>query len=100
MHIQHAVNIYLTWQPLTDLCHAVFLTSTFEGEPRETEEMTPQWFSIDQIPYQQMWEDDPLWYPLLLQGKYFVGNFDFRDRTMLRHSLSEVDRRLLPEVKL
>ena len=74
----------------------VFATSHFEGEPRETEEMQPQWFPVSKIPYDQMWEDDVHWYPLLLQGKCFIGHFDFRETKMLTHSLREVDQKMLP----
>ncbi len=79
---------------------AVFTASSFEGEPQETEEMAPQWFPISRLPYDQMWEDDPLWYPLLLQGKYFTGQFSFRDTKMLKHTLTEVDKKLLPGMLL
>lgn len=36
---------------------AVFTSSGFEGEPRETDEMRPEWFdaSMDAIPFDQMW---------------------------------------------
>jgi 8-oxo-dGTP diphosphatase/2-hydroxy-dATP diphosphatase len=27
----------------------------------ETEEMKPEWFSLDKIPYEQMWESDEEW---------------------------------------
>ena len=31
----------------------------------------------DSIPYDQMWVDDKLWYPLLLQGKRFNAFFKY-----------------------
>ncbi|KKW32136.1 MAG: hypothetical protein UY77_C0034G0011 [Candidatus Uhrbacteria bacterium GW2011_GWA2_53_10] len=40
---------------------SIFVTRTFEGEPIETEEMRPQWFSIDAIPYEQMWDNEKVW---------------------------------------
>uniref|UniRef100_T1J6Y5 Oxidized purine nucleoside triphosphate hydrolase n=1 Tax=Strigamia maritima TaxID=126957 RepID=T1J6Y5_STRMM len=61
----------------------IFTTTQFEGEPTETEEMKPQWFDIDQIPFDQMWPDDVYWYPILLQGKYFRGWMKFRGVTDL-----------------
>jgi 8-oxo-dGTP pyrophosphatase MutT (NUDIX family) len=51
----------------------VFRTETFSGEPVETEEMRPQWFSIDAIPYAESWEDDQYWLPLLIAGKKFTA---------------------------
>ncbi|KAL1456001.1 hypothetical protein WDU94_000759 [Cyamophila willieti] len=55
----------------------VFTSNQFQGEPKETEEMNPQWFSMDNIPYQQMWLDDKYWLPLLIQGEQFKGYFLF-----------------------
>jgi len=31
--------------------------------------MRPQWFDFADIPYDQMWEDDRLWLPMVLQGQ-------------------------------
>ena len=53
----------------------VFKTDQFIGEPKETEEMKPQWFFIDEIPFDQMWPDDAFWMPLFLKGKKFKGKF-------------------------
>ena len=36
----------------------VFKGNDFSGEPRETEEMRPKWFHIDEIPFESMWPDD------------------------------------------
>ncbi len=55
----------------------VFRVDAFTGEPSESEEMKPQWFSVEEIPYLQMWPNDPYWLPLLLQGKKFKGKFVF-----------------------
>ena len=49
----------------------------FSGEPVETEEMKPQWFYIDEIPFGDMWPDDVYWFPLFLKDKKFKGKFTF-----------------------
>jgi 8-oxo-dGTP diphosphatase len=51
----------------------IFVVTDWEGEPHETEEMRPQWFAIDSIPYDTMWSDDRLWLPLVLAGKHLAG---------------------------
>jgi len=51
----------------------IFSGSNFEGEPEETEEMAPKWFSHHEVPFNQMWPDDEYWLPLLLKGKNFCG---------------------------
>lgn len=63
----------------------VFYGGEFEGEPGESDEMIPRWFSIDEIPYEEMWIDDIVWLPLLLKGKRFKANFSFKDYETLQH---------------
>lgn len=55
----------------------VFRVDTWTGEPRETEEMRPQWFTTDAIPYDEMWPDDIHWVPVFLVGKKFRTKFLF-----------------------
>lgn len=57
----------------------VFQAKQWEGKPFETEEMKPQWFSVEAIPYEDMWPDDILWLPLFLQGKKFRTKFLFSE---------------------
>jgi 8-oxo-dGTP pyrophosphatase MutT (NUDIX family) len=52
----------------------------WQGEPEETEEMKPQWFNLDQIPYDQMWDDDIYWLARVLKGEKLEGEFYF-DKT-------------------
>ena len=40
-------------------------------------EMMPQWFATDQIPFADMWPDDELWFPMLINGDKFEGYFKF-----------------------
>lgn len=55
----------------------VFRTTSFSGTPKETPEADPEWFHREEIPYDEMWEDDRLWLPLALDGDSFVGYFRF-----------------------
>lgn len=55
----------------------VFKVRTYEGEPLESEEMRPQWFSYEEVPFGQMWADDEFWFPYLRSGKLFKGKFLF-----------------------
>ena len=56
-----------------------FIAERWNGEPVETGEMKPVWFSIDAIPFDQMWADDEHWLPLVLQGKRVQAAFTFED---------------------
>ncbi len=55
----------------------IFRTTSFSGTPVETEEMKPQWFTIDEIPFKNMWPDDMYWFPMLLSGRKFKATFLF-----------------------
>jgi 8-oxo-dGTP diphosphatase len=60
-----------------DLFVSAFICRNWEGEPKETEEMAPEWFALDAIPYAQMWDDDRLWVPEVLAGNFVTGDFTF-----------------------
>jgi len=55
----------------------IFHVTDVEGDLVETEEMKPQWFEMDRIPFETMWPDDSHWMPYLLVGKNFKGRFLF-----------------------
>lgn len=68
----------------------IFSSDLFMGQPHETEEMEPRWFSVHEIPFDQMWKDDPFWFPLFLAGKRFTGSFHFsKQHEILRQELTE-----------
>ncbi|KAG1968556.1 7,8-dihydro-8-oxoguanine triphosphatase [Pimephales promelas] len=70
----------------------IFRADTYKGEPTESDEMRPQWFDTDKIPFSQMWADDVLWFPLMLQKKKFLGYFKFHGHDVIvEHKLEEVD---------
>lgn len=55
----------------------VFRTEQFSGQPVESEEMQPKWFSIDQIPYDTMWSGDDQWMPLVMKNQKFSAEMWF-----------------------
>ena len=55
----------------------VFTTTKWNGTPRESEELTPIWFPIDKIPYDQMWDDGRYWLPKVLAGEIIKAEFLF-----------------------
>lgn len=62
----------------------------FSGTPTETDEAEPLWFELDDIPYDQMWEDDRIWLPLLIQGQTFLARYVFDGDRMLDYELERV----------
>lgn len=55
----------------------VFVSRQWTSEPQETEEMRPQWFNYNEIPYQEMWWDDEIWFPIVLKGSKVKASFMF-----------------------
>ena len=67
----------------------VFSAEDCDGEPQETDEAIPLWTDLDRIPYDEMWADDRLWLPLMLDGKGFLGRFIFDGDDMLDHQVEQ-----------
>lgn len=66
----------------------IFKIQEFSGEPREGEEMAPKWFFVDEIPFREMWSDDPYWFPIFLKNEKFRGYFLFgKGDKVLEHRL-------------
>jgi 8-oxo-dGTP diphosphatase len=64
----------------------VYLCDAWHGVLQETDEMAPEWFSINNIPYDKMWQDDILWLPKVLAGKKVTCSFTFdKNYVMLSH---------------
>lgn len=70
----------------------IFSASEFTGEPTESDEMRPQWFEKDTIPFRDMWSDDLYWWPLFWKNRKFVGSFEFdTDDRVISHEVKVVD---------
>lgn len=76
----------------------VFHVTEYKGEPVESEEMEPDWFLYDEIPYSQMWGDDKYWLPHVLTGQKFTARFHLdkpateeQDGTVLSHDIDVVE---------
>jgi len=67
-----------------------FIATGYRGELTETDEGAPLWFSVTDIPYHEMWADDRLWLPLVLDGAYVRGRFLFEEDTMLDHAVESL----------
>lgn len=57
----------------------IYFTDEWDGEPAESEEMSPEWFSISEIPFKDMWPDDIFWLPKVLEGDLIKGSFTFAE---------------------
>ena len=68
-----------------------FFASDHEGTAIATEEADPFWCSVEEIPFEKMWEDDAVWLPMALKGRRISGRFIFDGDTMISREIREVE---------
>ncbi|MFW6153027.1 MAG: 8-oxo-dGTP diphosphatase [Halobacteriota archaeon] len=76
----------------------VFRAESYRGRPTPTLEAVPAWFDRTDLPFDEMWDDDHLWLPLVLDGERFAGEFVFAGGATLDEAeFVEYDLRRDPE---
>jgi len=75
-------------KPEWDRLVYVYLTRKWQGEIVESNEVKPQWYPVEEIPYDDMWADSAEWLPSVLAGRKIVARFTFAEDN---ETLSEVE---------
>jgi 8-oxo-dGTP diphosphatase len=78
---------YLDNPQWNQLVH-VYFCEDWAGEPSESGEVAPKWFTVDTIPYSQMWPDDAIWLPKVLEGEKLLGQFVFEGQEITDYKVS------------
>ena len=91
LRFQGILNFYLGDSKELDQTVFLFSCKKFAGRVRRSAEGEISWFPIDALPYDEMWQDDHVWLPLLLDGKSFVGDFYFTEsyKALLNHKIRQ-----------
>lgn len=55
----------------------VFVCRDWSGEPRESDELVPEWFPVTDVPVERMWDDAKYWLPGVLAGGTVSATFEF-----------------------
>ena len=71
------IDFFFDQNPDWDQRAHVFFAERWQGEPCETDEMKPEWFKTDAIPFEAMWIDDIFWLPRVLEGEKIKATFTF-----------------------
>jgi 8-oxo-dGTP diphosphatase len=66
-------------RPSWDMDVVIFTTADWAGEAAETEEISPQWYPVAALPFDQMWQDAPYWLPRVLAGEHLTATFTYAD---------------------
>ncbi|GAA1944953.1 8-oxo-dGTP diphosphatase [Agromyces allii] len=56
---------------------SVFVARRWSGEPAASDELEPEWFALDAVPYARMWDDARFWLPGVLDGGTVRRTFVF-----------------------
>ena len=85
------IYFYYTKESWDTECH--IYTAKYEekwGIPKESEEMTPAWVKLSEIPFDKMWSDDSIWMPHLLKGEDIFYRFwiDHETSKITKHQKS------------
>ena len=68
----------------------VYFTDVWQGEIQESEEMAPDWYKVDGIPYQMMWPDDIFWLPKVLDGNHLRARFVFAEGDVVKEQQVDI----------
>lgn len=71
------INFIFEHQPEWNQQVHIFFADKWQGEPQETDEMRPEWFSLEEIPFDLMWADEKFWLPRILRGEKLNAEFAF-----------------------
>ena len=79
--LQYVAHLTFLFPAKPDWSHVVyaFLATKWEGTPRESREMIPAWFAMNNIPFERMWHDVYFWLPRVLAGERIRASFTFKD---------------------
>ena len=65
----------------------VYVATGYRGTPTETDEAIPIWTQLDDIPFEDMWQDDRFWLPQVLAGQSVKGWFSFEGEQLLDYKV-------------
>ena len=85
---------YFAEEDVENLRIHVFLCRSFAGEPSESDEIAPEWFAVEDIPLDQMWDDDRYWLRNCLLGEKQYWSFWFENEKVVRGKWIPEEERL------
>lgn len=81
------IDFYFSDKPEWDQRVHIFRVEKWMGEPEETEEMKPEWFAFDKIPWESMWKGDDSFITKVIAKQTFSGTITFGEEGKKLHSI-------------
>lgn len=72
-----SLTFFFPYKPEWEHQVHLFTVRQWQGEPRACAEIQPAWFRLDEIPYEEMWDDSRYWLPPLLAGAAVRASFTY-----------------------
>jgi 8-oxo-dGTP diphosphatase len=98
--LRHRADVAFTFpaRPSWNQTAAVFVASHWHGEPAITDEITPEWFALDALPLDRMWDDARYWLLRVLAGERLHVDIVFGDdcRTVTDATILPLEKALMP----
>ncbi len=73
----------VTWdfpaRPDFNMIGSIFRAERYTGALDASDEVDPEWFPEDALPWDGMWEDAALWVPLVVEGEPFTASITLKD---------------------
>ncbi|MDO8570117.1 MAG: NUDIX domain-containing protein [Candidatus Daviesbacteria bacterium] len=71
--------VFFNWEgEKENLVVYVYKCTNWSGDPKESEEMTADWYKLDSIPIGKMWASDSIWFPLAIKYSELIINLYFQ----------------------
>jgi 8-oxo-dGTP pyrophosphatase MutT (NUDIX family) len=72
-----SIEFYFPHSPSIDHSCYTYICRSWQGDPSPSAEMVPQWFKVEDIPYDNMWADDRYWLPRVIAGEKIKAKIVF-----------------------
>jgi ADP-ribose pyrophosphatase YjhB (NUDIX family) len=92
IEVRAVLDFYFSNNPDWSQQVIVYFSKSWDGIPKETEEMKPSWYKKNDLPLNEMWPDDKHWLPQVLDGSRVKAEFLFGENdNILDFSVRKVE---------
>ena len=91
LNVKAAGELFFHAEDMPRIHGHVFTATGYKGTPTEKDEAITIWTSVNQLPFEEMWDDDQFWLPQVLAGVYIKGWFSFEGEILLDYQVKVVE---------